>query len=184
VRLLALAVALGWLASSVSPIGTSAAVADELHLAYAPRKVASPFRTDGAGAHLAFPGALPERGGVVAIENALSPQANWIIVDLEAGTIRRAITRLSDATRDGKSTTVIERDVSRDLTVSQTNAVIRAMNTIWATLNPASIDASGRTDALCSMAFFDRDDVLHEFGAACPRAQFAQMLTALAERPR
>jgi len=181
VRPLALALALGWPASS---IGTGAAAADEPRLAYAPVKLASPFRTDRVGVHLAFPGDLPERGALVVAGNALSPNASWIIVDLDARTIRRATTRLSDATHGGKPTTVIERDVSRDLTASETDAVVRAADAVWATRDPASIDAPGPTDALCSVALFDGNDVLHEFGAACPRAQFAQMLTALAERQR
>ncbi|MBB4000209.1 hypothetical protein [Aureimonas pseudogalii] len=180
VRPLALALALGWLASST---GTGVAAA-EPRIAYAPHKLVSPFRTDRAGAQFALPGDLPRRGALVATGNALSPTATWIIVDLDARTLRRATTRLSDATRHGKPTTVIEHDASRDLTASEIDAAIAAANAVWATRDPAPIDAPGPTDALCSVALFDGGDVLHEFGAACPRAQFVQMLRALTERSR
>ncbi|WP_019998824.1 hypothetical protein [Aureimonas ureilytica] len=177
-----LAVALGWLAFAIPSIGTGAAAANEPRLAYAHMKLASPFRTDRAGAHLVFPGDLPERGALVAMGNILSPQASWIIVHLGARTLRRATTRLAATPRDGKRVSAIERDMSHDLTASETDAVILAANAVWSTRDPASTAPPGPRDALCSVALFDGADVLHEFGAACPRVPFVQMLAALAER--
>lgn len=181
-RPLALAVALGWPALAMPPIGSAAA--EGSRLAYAPDKRASPFRTDRAGAPLAFPGGLPARGVLVATGNRLSPQANWIIVDLDAGTLRRATTRLAATPPSGERASVIEHDASRDLTADETDAVVRAANAVWATPGSASADPPGPSDALCSVALFDGNDVLHEFGAACPRARFAQMVTALAQGAR
>lgn len=177
-----LAVALGWLTFAIPSIGTGATAADEPRLAYAPIKLASPFRTDRAGAHLAFPGDLPERGALVATGNILSPQASWIIIDLGARTLRRATTRLAATPRAGERASVIERDMTRNLTAGETDAVVLAANAIWATRDPASPAPPGPKDALCSVALFDGADVLHEFSASCPRVPFVQMLTALAER--
>ena len=179
-----LAAALGWLAFAIPSIGTGAAAADEPRLAYAPMKLASPFRTDRAGAHLAFPGDLPERGALVATGSILSPQASWIIVDLGARTLRRATTRLAATPRAGERASVIERDVTRNLTAGETDAVVLAANAVWSTRDPALTPPPGPADALCSVALFDGADVLHEFGAACPRMSFVQMLAALAEGPR
>ncbi len=183
-RPLALALALGCLTSSVPAIRTGTAAADQPHLVYAPGKLASPFRTDRAGTHLAFPGDLPKRGVLVATGNVLSPQARWIILDLDSRTLRQATTRLAAASRDGQRASVIERDTSRELTTSEMDAVVRAANTVWATKDPTSIDTPGPTDALCSVALFDGNDVLHEFGTACPRTSFVETVTALAVIPQ
>ncbi len=148
---------------------------------YAQDKRDSPYRTERAKLSLAFPGALPAHGVLVARGNILSPLANWLIVDLDSGTMRRAVTRLRAGTSDDPTASVIEQEASGTLTDADLGAVILAANRVWADEGRSPPAPPDRTDALCSVVLLDADEARHAFGSACPSPQLVELLDALAE---
>ncbi len=148
---------------------------------YAQDKRDSPYRTERAKLPLAFPGALPAHGVLVARGNILSPLANWLIVDLDAGTMRRAVTRLRAGTSNDPTASVIEQEASGTLTDADLGAVILAANRVWADEGRSPPAPPDLTDALCSVVLLDAEEARHGFGSACPSPQLVELLDALAE---
>ncbi|WP_244630856.1 hypothetical protein [Aureimonas sp. ME7] len=147
---------------------------------YAGEKADSPYRTLRSEARFAFPGALPARGILLARGNFLSPKAHWIVVDLDAGTLRRATTHLSGRTAGGEPVAVLDADRTQRLAPAAIEALVIGANAIWKG-EPVDRPRLGEpTDQTCSLALFDGDEVLHEFASACPRPDFAKALDAAA----
>lgn len=146
---------------------------------YAPVKRPSRAITRRDTLRFLLPGPYPERGVLVSNGSFLSPGARWTIIDLDAP----AIVRLRTTTRtlpDGRREAVIDSKAGRSLTAGEVNAVIEQANAVW---NPPPIPPAPPrmlTDVTCDVVLFDREDVLHDFGFACPSERFVAAIEALA----
>jgi len=156
--------------------------AEPIESGYAGEKIASPARTNRASVRFALPPSeLPKRGVLVTTGNILSPLARWIVLDFDRLTIRQATTRLTD----GVGMVQIESERTDTISGDEWHAVISVANEIWSNPDRNLPTLNEPTDRLCSIALFDSDDVLHEFGSVCPRPRLVtalEMVVASVER--
>jgi hypothetical protein len=129
------------------------------------RPPASISRREGLGFGPLIP--LPREGVVLAGGSFLSSGASFTVVDFDARTLERLATTL-DTLPDGQSELALTYRKVHPLSISELNRLIQEANRVW---NPPPGQRSGSpivTDSTCDIILFDGNDMLHQFGPACP----------------
>jgi len=157
------------LATGCSPcaFGATPQASTDAILPYASikRPQAAITRRDSAAFGLPVP--IPHKGVLLSNGSFLAPGASFTIVDFDARSITR-LTTVLDSLPDGKRELSLTGKTTRTLDAAELNRLIDNANKVWDPPPDTRPGSPMVLDATCNIVLFDGDDMLNQWGFACP----------------